>query len=83
MQDIGNLGGVGVYGGTHAAASAISNSTQIVGQSDNDLNIHAYLWHDGTMIDIDPLLSSFSSANGINIHGQIVGDGNNSLPFFY
>ena len=80
MIDLGNLGG-GI-----SEASDINDLGQIVGFSWTPAGptsmLHAFLYFDGTMTDLNSLLPpdsgwSLSDATGINDNGQIVGDGLN------
>jgi probable HAF family extracellular repeat protein len=75
MTDLGTLGG-------SSCAYGINDSGAIVGYSwpTNGDNAHAFLYLDGTMIDLNALIPSSSGwqlleAYGINSTGQIVGEG--------
>jgi len=75
MRDIGSLGG-------EADAYGINNSGIVVGASGtfaigDNWKVHAFVWQNGVMTDLNVLLSSelsykLTSAVGINDHGQIV-----------
>src|SRR5207249_1405392 len=67
---------LGTLGGTYSAAQAINNRGEIVGESSTASgDLHAFVWQDGTMTDLTPLIHTFSSAISINERGQIVGLG--------
>jgi probable HAF family extracellular repeat protein len=55
---------------------AINNRGQIVGIAENAASrVHAFLWENGTMIDLGTLPGDvLSRARGINNRGQIVGE---------
>jgi probable HAF family extracellular repeat protein len=84
MTDLGTLGGAS------SAAQAINTAGQVVGQSTyiagvsglgpDLVNDHAFLWQNGTMIDLNSLLPAGSGwiledAVAINDKGQIVCSG--------
>lgn len=70
MRDLGTLGG----NGEATQARDIANTGQIVGSSPNASGqTHAFAWTAGTMRDLGTLGGNFSSAHGVNEHGQIVG----------
>jgi probable HAF family extracellular repeat protein len=86
MADLGTLGG---YGNSdlrdpESIATDINDRAEIVGYSYTDVaqQRHAFLWRDGTMIDLGaiPGSSGFSRAIGINNHGVIVGESSSSDP---
>jgi len=75
---IGTVIDLGTLGGTQSEAEAINNRRQIVGTSetasDSEAPVwHAFLWHDGRMVDLG---SGYPVA--INDRGQIIG---NSGPY--
>lgn len=76
MQDLGTLGG------SNSSANGINASGQIVGNSllTGDAAIHAFLYQNGTMTDLNTLTPSGSgwvleNASAINDVGQIIGTG--------
>ena len=96
MIDLGGLPGAQFLTSTNplvhlpnvvSSASAINNWGQIVGEAtDTNGAIHAFLYCDGTMIDLNKLVRlthvnglpgflTLTRANGINDLGQIVGSG--------
>jgi probable HAF family extracellular repeat protein len=72
MPDLGTLGGTNSYG------SAINNRGDVVGTSDvANGEIHAFLYHDGTMVDLNRLIPqglgiTLNDAKDINDLGQIL-----------
>lgn len=79
MQDLGT------FGGAASEAFGVNNRGQVVGSSfykgehaDNGI-LHGFLYSEGTMLDLNNLISDSSwniiSARGINDLGQIVGYG--------
>lgn len=73
-RDLGALpGDVGAFG------SGINHKGQVVGTSfDTNFNLHAFIWADGTMIELSTLFPANSDlyptmANEINSQGQISG----------
>lgn len=75
MKDLGDLGG------GNSIANAINDKTQVVGSSSlrcvapscQSPKVHAFLYSNGTLRDIDTLNSTYSSAGGINNDGLVVG----------
>ena len=71
---INNLGTLTSSGSPYSVGSGINKAGQVVGQSaaGNGTLFHAFLYSDGSMIDLDP--TDFESwATGINSLGQVVG----------
>jgi probable HAF family extracellular repeat protein len=72
---------LGTLGGLLSQANAINSKGDIVGWAMTPTNeVHAFLWQNGTMSDLNDLLSSGSgwvltAAYAVNDHGVIVGDG--------
>ena len=55
-------------------AYGINDSGQVVGESSTvSGDLHAFLWEGGVMTDLGTLGDGYYWANGINMHGQIVG----------
>jgi probable HAF family extracellular repeat protein len=93
MTDLGTLGGVPPYGygygygaQPYSSALAVNNWGQIVGNSTTTNGVHAFLYSNGTMTDLNDLATLtyvngpagflvLTSAHGINDRGQIVGEG--------
>ncbi len=89
MTDLGTLGSAPSYGyGTqpYSSALAINNWGQIVGSSATANGMHAFLYRNGMMTDLNDLVTltyvngpvgflTLTSARGINDLGQIVGEG--------
>src|SRR5438874_4675200 len=72
LTDLGTLGGRSIG----STANAINNQGQVVGACGTSTGeLHAFLWQDGIMTDLGVLSGTFSSAQSINEHGQIVGFG--------
>jgi len=75
MQDIGSLGGeADAYGINNLGAVVGASGTVAIG---DNWKVHAFIWQNGAMTDLNALLSSelsykLTSAVGINDYGQIV-----------
>lgn len=76
----------GQFAGQYSMGNAINSAGQVVGWSDvfignsNNQVQHAFIYSNGTMTDLNSLLSpnsgwDLTSAQGINDHGQITGYG--------
>ena len=76
MTDLGTLGG------NYSFPYAINNLGQVVGESSlADGSVHAFLWRQGAMVDLNSLVPAdsgwvLSSAQFLNDSGRIVGQGN-------
>jgi probable HAF family extracellular repeat protein len=71
IQDLGTL-----PGGTFSQANDINNRGWVGGESGQASGAglgHAFLWRDGTMLDLGTLGGEESRANGINDRGWVVG----------
>ena len=66
-----------IPGGTLSQAYAINNKGQVVGISGNNGD-HAFIWQNGTMIDLGFPVGDTSDAFAINDLGQVVGAVGNS-----
>lgn len=78
MHDLGSLGGTLAIPGSFATGyfgQILNQRGQAVGTSTlaGDETWHAFLWTNGTMIDLGTLGGSFSEALAINESGQVVG----------
>jgi probable HAF family extracellular repeat protein len=83
VTDLGTL-----PGGRYSWATDINNKGQIVGVSQTTSSCergpfsaceHAFLWEDGTMLDLGAIGGPFSWATAINERGQIVGFSTTSI----
>ena len=71
IKDLGT-----VDGDACSRAYGVNARGQVVGGSGTASgDLHAFVWQDGTMTDLTPLIHTFSSAISINERGQIVGLG--------
>jgi len=72
MHDLGTLSG-----GTYSSARAVNDSGAIAGESDTVIGgnsfLHAFVWRNGSMTDLQTLGGTVSSASAINTDGHIVG----------
>ncbi len=77
LFDGGKLTWLGNLGGRNTVAKAFNDDQVVVGQAqlggDNDA-WHAFVYKNGTMVDIDGLGSLESEALGINNAGQVIGN---------
>jgi probable HAF family extracellular repeat protein len=70
----GNMIDLGTLGGPNSVATASDIQGKVVGASDIAGKRHAFMYENGIMTDMNPLLSSsHSAATDINAKGQIVG----------
>ena len=70
-----------LQGATNGYASAINNSSSVVGACGTTNGLRAFLWQNGVLSDLNDRIATNSGwvlreANGINDSGQIVGWGN-------
>lgn len=71
----GSMSDIGTLGGSMGFARSINDSREIVGYSHITGNayVHAFLYHNGTIIDLTPAFPGNSWAYDINNSGQAVG----------
>jgi len=78
IQDLGTLGGPDAFAGY------INNHGQIAGMSYLDDNpnpdtgiptLDPFLWQNGQMLDLGSLGGTLTFVNGMNNHGQVIGEG--------
>jgi probable HAF family extracellular repeat protein len=68
MTDLGTLGG------TYSIAVTINDLGQVVGVSYTaSHDLHAFLWHSGTMTDLGTLGGTIGQPVAMNNRGQVVG----------
>jgi probable HAF family extracellular repeat protein len=91
IQDLGTLGG------TDATSAFVNDHGQIAGMSYTNSTINPatglptqdpFLWDDGKLLDLGTLGGTFGFPNGINNHGEVVGQSNlvgdsNYHPFLW
>jgi len=77
----GAITNLGTLGGSYSGPRDINDAGQVVGDAETaDFSMHAFLWQNGSMIDLNTLLPAnsgweLSSAYLINNAGRIVGQG--------
>ena len=78
----GSIEDLGTFGGEDAASTPldINSQGQVVGTSNDDDKLRAFLWEKGKMINLNKLIAPNSGwtllvASRINDNGQIVGRG--------
>lgn len=70
MNDLGTLGGTGSVGNGINASGQVTGTSSLAG----DAQSHAFLYSNGTMVDLGTLGgTSYSFGYGINASGQVVG----------
>jgi len=71
----GTMLDLGTLGGTSGCATALNNSSQVVGYSnlEGDLTFHAFTWNRGGLHDLGTLGGINALALGINDGGHIIG----------
>jgi probable HAF family extracellular repeat protein len=76
------LGMLAELGGLQSAALGLNDLGQVVGSVNLEVPaLHGFLWENGTMKDLTPLIASRGSANDINNHGWIVGQSQNYASY--
>ena len=73
---------LGTLGGSDSNAYGINDSGEVVGSADTGTATHAFVYSDGTMVDLNSLIDPnagwvLTDAFAINDGGLIVGDGIN------
>jgi probable HAF family extracellular repeat protein len=83
LYDDGSMVSLGTLGGQNSWASGLNDDSEVVGCANTgNGNIHAFLYGNGVMTDLNSLIPAGSGwtltdANAINDNGQIVGYGTN------
>ena len=82
LYENGKMIDLGTLGGTNSEALAINDLGQIVGYSDTPTQQDAFLYNDGTLLDLNDLIDPVSGwdlleAEGINDSGEIAATGGN------
>ena len=76
MRDLGTL--PGAFATIAGCCDTVNNQDDVVGFSVDEFGITPFLWHDGTMVDLNSLMPANSplyllSASSINEAGEITG----------
>ena len=75
--EAGGMRALSSLGGSHSGAHAINDHGDIAGESKvpgfNSTDIHAVVWRNGVITDLDPVSAEGSRAWGINNSGEVVG----------
>ena len=74
MTMIPTLGGVSAYGLALNASGNVVGYSNLPSAPESFFDVHAFLYKDGVLSDIDTFNSGQSVAKGINSHGAVVGD---------